>query len=305
MRFFTFLLAQIAFLFFARTLNACPQIEGLVDFNCDRRIRISAIGDSIVFGRGDLDNNNKGGWVLRLPAVISKRTARIETTNLGFPGITSGQLYSRLALHFSRNNSKIKRLTADSDVIIVSVGVNDFFDPAVTAGMTVRNIGRIVKLLRKQVGKNSGVQPFVIIAKPTPTTRPYQAPYLAEIGRLLADHRSRALPSYLRFDLLDPIYISVDGIHPFSAGYDELAKIAAQFLLSDGKQLQLALRPDADGDGVCDLFEVRKFGTDPKLKDTDGDGLSDGHEIFKSGTDPLTPDTEGDEIPDGDTTEAQ
>gem|GEM_PF-2782823 len=42
---------------------------------------------------------------------------------------------------------------------------------------------------------------------------------------------------------------------------------------------------DSDNDGVPDVDEINRYGTDPYNRDTDGDGVSDGDEI-KSGTDP-------------------
>ncbi len=55
---------------------------------------------------------------------------------------------------------------------------------------------------------------------------------------------------------------------------------------------------DADDDGLSNLQEYL-LGTDPQDPDTDGDGLSDHDEIMVHGTDPLDPDTDGDGIPDG------
>jgi hypothetical protein len=64
----------------------------------------------------------------------------------------------------------------------------------------------------------------------------------------------------------------------------------------------IAVRPDADGDGLWDDEEVAMeqggTGTDPSLHDTDGDGLPDGWEVAH-GTDAFTPDATSD--PDHDT----
>lgn len=43
---------------------------------------------------------------------------------------------------------------------------------------------------------------------------------------------------------------------------------------------------DSDGDGLPDVDETKRHGTDPRLPDTDGDGLPDGWEV-QSGLDPL------------------
>jgi len=57
---------------------------------------------------------------------------------------------------------------------------------------------------------------------------------------------------------------------------------------------------DTDGDGIRDVDEVEKYGTNPSSRDTDSDGLSDYDEIFVYGTDPLKADTDGDGISDYD-----
>jgi len=46
---------------------------------------------------------------------------------------------------------------------------------------------------------------------------------------------------------------------------------------------------DSDGDGIRDIDELGRYGTDPNRKDTDSDGLSDSQEIFVYKTDPLKP----------------
>lgn len=55
---------------------------------------------------------------------------------------------------------------------------------------------------------------------------------------------------------------------------------------------------DPDGDGLCDVFELEVYGTDPDGADTDGDTLADGEEVTLHGTDPCAADTDGDRLPD-------
>jgi hypothetical protein len=58
------------------------------------------------------------------------------------------------------------------------------------------------------------------------------------------------------------------------------------------------LRPDTDGEGLTDAFELSEFGSDPFKQDTDADGLTDDSEL-RLGTDPRHPDTDGDGLVDG------
>lgn len=274
---------------------ACPLLKHVVDFNCDREIKIVAVGDSIVRGRGDLVNNNNGGWILRLGKLIKAKRA----VNMGIPGITSGALLQRLTGYLNKPNGREAKQLRNADIVIVSVGINDFFQDA-DAGLTVRNIKRIVDLIRRKTESLDGLAPFVVVAKLLPTTRGFQRGYQEDVNTLLARYRSEALPSYLRFDLLDETFISQDGIHPVSEGYDQLAAIAKGLVVGEVRASMLAARPDSDRDGVFDYFERTEFGTDPSRKDSDVDGLSDGKEIFTYGTDPNLPDTDGDGISDGD-----
>jgi hypothetical protein len=65
--------------------------------------------------------------------------------------------------------------------------------------------------------------------------------------------------------------------------------------------------PDADGDGIPDVYEtndgvyvsVFQTGTDPAVVDSDGDGLPDGQELLQYGTNPNLVDTDRDGLSDG------
>ena len=54
---------------------------------------------------------------------------------------------------------------------------------------------------------------------------------------------------------------------------------------------------DTDGDGLSDVQETDRYGTNPELSDSDGDGLNDREEI-EGGTDPNEIDTDGDGLGD-------
>jgi len=58
------------------------------------------------------------------------------------------------------------------------------------------------------------------------------------------------------------------------------------------------LSKDSDDDGIPDLDELKKYGTDPLKVDSDGDGISDYDEVFVYKTNPLSVDSDGDGISD-------
>ena len=72
------------------TALACPRIGPFIDYNCDTKSKIVFTGDSIVYGRGDIDHHNHGGFVARL----GERHPEASMVNIGVPGITSRRLLS-------------------------------------------------------------------------------------------------------------------------------------------------------------------------------------------------------------------
>jgi len=262
---------------------ACPLVGRFVDYNCDQLYKIAFVGDSIVVGVGDSLYGSHGGYPLR----IQKRFSTSRVVNLGVPGVTSLRLYQLLASGLRPGTpSPLKAQLRSADIIVIDVGRNDYWQK-VPPGMVVRNIFRIAGLLRSQLFKN-GVAPLVVVATMIPNARSCQAPYVSEINSLLLRYRFPHLPGYLRFDRdMSTSLLGGDGLHPTSAGYERMAKIAAHYLTHEAQEWSMRHRPDMDADGVYDLFEKKKFKTDPNRPDTDGDGYVDGEELFVLHTDPL------------------
>jgi len=66
--------------------------------------------------------------------------------------------------------------------------------------------------------------------------------------------------------------------------YIECAELSTDKLIADCHEMFTVI--DRDGDGLLDMYEVDRFGTDPRNPDTDGDGYSDFDEV-NNGFDPL------------------
>ena len=79
----------LSLLLIVHTAHACPLVNGLVDFNCDQKLRYVITGDSIVAGLGDAQNNNVGGYVKRVRPLLPTGTRVIP---IGISGIRSDQL---------------------------------------------------------------------------------------------------------------------------------------------------------------------------------------------------------------------
>jgi len=278
------LLSFVLLALFPSRCFSCELIEGFIDYNCDGQHKVVFTGDSVVLGFGDRENRNKGGYVKRLDEVFPES----KIVNLGVGGITTLGLLRA----FKQNLKKAapgttKKKTKSSDVIVIDVGRNDF-GAKVTAGMAVRNVARIVKFLRKELGKN-GTQPFIVVTTLIPTKRINQGKFIKEFNRLLLKFKGRNLPVHIRLDKLKKKIIAKDGLHPKSAGYETIQGAVATFLQNKLQTLLAKKREDDDADGIYDLFESTLFGTDPNNGDTDGDTFLDGFEIFSLGSDPLDP----------------
>ncbi|MFM1847029.1 MAG: hypothetical protein RL417_503, partial [Pseudomonadota bacterium] len=106
----------------AASAGACPRVGKLCDFNCDREIRIAATGDSITRGIGDLPE--VGGFVTR----TATRLPKTSIINIGVPGITSKQLLRayKKNLRSGKTGTTFQK-SRDTDIFIISVGVNDYW----------------------------------------------------------------------------------------------------------------------------------------------------------------------------------
>lgn len=273
---------------------ACPRIGNFLDYNCDGKISIVALGDSFVKGRGDLELKRNPGYMGRL----ALRFPNATFTKLAFPGITTHDLLAVTKEEFEkRPKKKFAKAIGTADILIIDVGRNDFFDddaPEFTVA-TLKRLSAYIQSKTKTIYKST---PLTAIAFLAPTPRRFQQPVVDTINAQLLMFRSEEFPVYLRFDLLDVLTISIDGIHPAAAGHQQLADLAGEYLKEEAPKRQKVFRSDEDLDGIYDQFEKLRFKTSPKKADTDGDSLGDGDEVFTLKTNPLKIDSDEDGIPD-------
>ena len=262
--------------------HACPDIAGIPDYNCDGSLKITIMGDSIAYGFGDTQNKNRGGYALRL----AKKIPAAQVTNLGKPGMRSFELMAHLKDIFKTKKFESRRTALlESDIVILDIGRNDrwLFGEPIT---TYKNLLVSAKRIRDEVKKVEGTSPLVVIAAMMLPNRGSQGPWVKALNSLIVAGSTTANPANLRFDLVSKRLLSYDQIHPTSAGYEALTRTLVAYLRSTLTKYMRVLRPDTDADGIPDIIETTRTGTDPSLYDTDGDGLSDGFEVYVNNTNP-------------------
>jgi hypothetical protein len=110
-----------------------------------------------------------------------------------------------------------------------------------------------------------------------------QSPWVKELDGLILKSHQVEFPADLRFDLVSKRLLQPDNIHPTSKGYVAMAKVFIAYLLNEYAEYVSLLREDQDSDGLYDMFEASRYGTDPLNADTDGDGIKDGRDPTPAG----------------------
>lgn len=255
-----------------RFSHACPLVAGLPDTNCDGKIVVTVLGDSLVAGIGDSVHNNKGGYVIRAAEHFPDATFY----NLGEGGATATDLIFDLERGFSgRGHRRLITAVTTADLIVVDVGRNDqwrFKTPLATR----RNLNRVHDIIQSNVKSLTGHNALVVTALLMIPKRLRQAPWIGELNGLLRSSNRKYAPTDLRFDTVPKRYLSEDRIHPTSKGYEKLASVFISYLTLKFPAHVRDIRPDRDRDGLYDEFESERYGTLPTRADTDGDGTRDG-----------------------------
>lgn len=278
-------------------VSQCPPIAGYIDWNCDGKLKITALGDSIVSGRGDTDNGERGGYVLRLRKTLERKKLPAEVVARGYPGKGTARLISLMRQEqLKRGVQRLERALRGADLVIVDIGRNDWW-LEMSPGQTARNIKRIATLAGR-MGAAGGVAPLVVIAKLIPNERlewrnkVTQQKFVLLVNEALMLLNQERYPVAVPFDQLPPYGYLQDpprldaGVHPTSRGYDILGEILIKFLNVRAQELMAAHRSDEDGDDVFSSCESGFYRTRPDSADSDGDGYTDGQELYELGSDP-------------------
>ena len=285
------LVCSIFILVLTNPVYACPDINGLVDVQCDGKVLILAFGDSIT--QGYLDPAGLG-----YPGRLAKLLKKVEVVNLGQRGENSRVGASRAQIEIDN--------FPDADYIILQEGANDYYDKTPSAQELKENLLKILKVAKK-------TKAYVLIGSLLPTKRAFQREWVT-----LANKEIDSLVG-IDFFKLGTSAIGFDGLHPLGLGYQKMAALVVKRLKLLSKSIRPVdsdkdglydyeesrnrtnkRNPDTDGDGLIDGQEVWKYKTNPRLKDSDLDGLDDLEEIQIYKTNPNLADTDGDFISDGD-----
>jgi lysophospholipase L1-like esterase len=280
MKLLTHLSSLVVTLGVCTSTYACPAVGRLPDFNCDGEAVIAVIGDSLVYGVGDTAHNNAGGYILRAQEKFPEATL----LNFGVPGLRTAPLLKNLKKAFtSPSTSQLAQGLLRADLVIFDVGRNDRWLFGLPAA-TLRNIKRARSLVESGVIAQTGFSPLVVTAVMMLPNRGSQGPWVQALNTLIAKANSYLFPADLRFDKVSKRLLSLDRIHPTSKGYTALATVLTRYLLDTYPLHVTDLRPDEDTDGLYDVFEPIRYGTDPTNPDSDGDGIQDGDDSDPAGS---------------------
>jgi lysophospholipase L1-like esterase len=248
-------------------------VGGLPDINCNGSAQVVVMGDSVVYGTGDVRNNGKGGYVLR----IAKKFPGASFENRGTPGEEARHVIGVVQDAFTGGgDATLASSLTQADIVILDIGRNDWWR-FLPAKATWRNLKRLRELIQSHVLDVTGHRPLVITSQIMGANRTGQGTWVAELNQYIASTNKVGAPADLKFSSVSKRLL-IDRVHPSSLGYDAIAKILYNYLTSTLLKHVAVFRKDADRDGLYDEYEVEKFGTSPTNPDTDGDGILDGQD---------------------------
>ena len=207
--------------------QTCPDIQGFADLNCDFKLQITFVGDSIVTGFGDTENSNRGGYVLRL----QQRFGEASIKSIAANGLKTTGLLELLADAFEKAKApETLAILLESDVVILDVGRNDRLVPKPVRD-AYRSLQLVGSRIRRGVGKLAGFTPLVVTSVMMVPGRANLARFVRKLNAIILKGDTPDRPADLRFDKVSPDNLSQDKLHPSSKGYQALFKVAESYLI--------------------------------------------------------------------------
>lgn len=229
----------------------CSSVYGISDYNCDGKVSLFFMGDSIVYGFGDEINKNKGGYILRLKKTLS----RAEVNSYGVQGLRTAELLSTLKLVFSTNEyPDFKTHLLAADAIILDIARNDFWTWA-TPEASWKRIKLIRSLIIRKVKQATGLEPIVVISNLLLPNRTSQGAWVQSFNALALSESSDRFPSDIRLDKISKKLLSKDGLHPTSKGYKAVSNAMLDYAKTTLVSHMSINRPDLNLNNIPDLFE--------------------------------------------------
>jgi len=205
---------------------ACPDVGRLADINCDGEVKIVVLGDSLVAGTGDTQNDGEGGYVLRAQESLPEAIFYNE----GTPGLRTQTLLKRISKAFKSTSSELRTELLSADLVILDLGRNDRWLFGLPKD-TLRNLKKTRTTITSNVERLTGTKPLVVTAVLMLPNRGSQGPCVKELNALIAKSSSASAPADLRFDKVSKRLLSQDSIHPTSKGYAALSSVLVKYLL--------------------------------------------------------------------------
>lgn len=177
------------------TAHACPRINNIKDRNCDGRIKIVVIGDSIVFGWGASVNS---GEYRNYPDYV-RDALGVEVVAFGIPGITAQGLNDAITGRTDFNGA---------DYGIVDVGRNGVY-AGDSVSATAYDVRRLTLKLKSMMGGSSYATASILLK----SLRPEVQEFNSDLNRKLVSMRSDNFNVVMRFNTLPTSVLTGDNLH--------------------------------------------------------------------------------------------
>ena len=186
-------------------------------------LSITVLGDSIVGGLYDeLDQN---GFVGRL----RERFPYFTIHQIGQAGITTpGMKRYLMSELYSPKSSGVQRAFLDSDLLILSLGINDFWNDGAPLS-TARALRQIVAIIQRFREENN-LPPISVVTATLLQGKREHSYWVRSVNSVIYNQHRLGFGVLLPYDLVPLSGFSADRVHPNSLGYERITLIASAFL---------------------------------------------------------------------------